>query len=175
MIESDEVALELATADSAPVLSNLLELYIHDLSEIFAVEVGADGRFGYERLAGYWADPDNRLAFLIRYRARLAGFVLVTRGSPATEDPAVFDVAEFFILRYCRRSGIGGRAASQLWSQLPGQWIVRVSEANHAGVGFWERTIQEYTGGAFLQREYRGKGHRFRVFSFGRHLGSPAV
>ena len=47
---SEAVRLERATPEMAPLLRNLLELYVHDLSEIFPVELGPDGRFGYARL-----------------------------------------------------------------------------------------------------------------------------
>lgn len=50
MFDSQEITLEIATADDAGVLSNLVELYAHDLSEVFGVEMGPDGRFGYEKL-----------------------------------------------------------------------------------------------------------------------------
>ena len=50
MADSHRIALDAATLSDAPLLSNLLELYIHDLSEVFHdVELGADGRFGYDR------------------------------------------------------------------------------------------------------------------------------
>jgi hypothetical protein len=43
-----EVTLDAATEADAELLSNLLELYIHDLSGVFpSVELGANGRFGY--------------------------------------------------------------------------------------------------------------------------------
>ena len=38
------VALEPATPSDAARLANLLELYIHDLSEVFPIELGTDGR-----------------------------------------------------------------------------------------------------------------------------------
>ena len=45
------VSLEVATAADHTLLSNLLELYIHDLSSAFPdIEMGQDGRFGYRRL-----------------------------------------------------------------------------------------------------------------------------
>jgi predicted acetyltransferase len=161
-----EVSLEVATAASAPVLANLLELYLHDLSEIFGLPVGADGRFGYARLPDYWSEPNTHFAFLIRFRARLAGFALVTRGSPASDDPEALDLAEFFVLRSQRRSGVGRGAASLLWDRLPGHWLVRVSTANHAALPFWETTIREYTQGSFSETEHPGRLHVFRVFSF---------
>src|ERR1700720_4514978 len=106
-----EVVLDVATSRDAALLSNLLELYLHDLSEVFPIELGSDGRFGYHRLPLYWSEPERRFSFLIRFEARVVGFVLVTRGSPASDDPDVFDVAEFFVVRRHRRSGVGRRAA----------------------------------------------------------------
>ncbi len=170
-----EVALEVVTEGGAPLLSNLLELYVHDLSEIFALELGPDGRFGYDKLPLYWSEPDTHFAFLIRYRARVAGFALVTRGSPATDDPQDLDLAEFFVLRSYRRSGVGRRAAFLLWNRLPGKWVVRVSEANRAGLPFWEATIREYTRNAFSEKKLPGRLHLFRVFCFGSAPTSTAV
>jgi len=166
MSDSQEVTLDVVTANSVPILSNLLELYVHDLSGVFEIEIGADGRFGYEGLPLYSSKPDTHFAFLVRVGTRLGGFALVTRGSPATDDPEDLDLAEFFILRSYRRTGIGRRAAFLLWNRLPGHWVVRVSEANRAGRAFWEPTIQEYTGGAFAKKQHPGERHEFRVFTF---------
>ncbi len=166
MSADQEITLEVAGASSAPLLSNLLELYVHDLSEIFAVEIGADGRFGYEYLPLYWSEPEKRFAFLIRCGRGLAGFALVTRGSPASDDPEALDLAEFFVLRSYRRSGVGRRAAFLLWNRLKGRWVVRVSEKNRAGLPFWEAIIREFTQDEFAKRDHPGKSHVFRVFSF---------
>src|SRR5262249_25160421 len=166
MINLPEVTIDAASATSAPILSRLLELYVHDLSRVFDIEIGDDGRFGYDRLALYWSEPNTHFAFLVRIGTRLGGFALVARGSPATDDPEDLDVAEFFILRLYRRTGIGRQAAFLLWNRLPGHWVVRVSEAHSAGLAFWEPTIREYTGGAFAQKQHRGERHEFRVFTF---------
>jgi len=115
-----DVSLDVATAADHTLLSNLLELYIHDLSRAFPnVEMGPDGRFGYRRLPLYWSEPARRFAFLIKCGGRVAGFVLVTRGSPdspETEDENALDVAEFFVMRRYRRSGVGRRAAFLVWT-----------------------------------------------------------
>ena len=160
------VTLEPATANQAPLLANLLELYIHDLSEVFPVEVGLDGRFGYPRLPTYWQAPETRFAFLIRSGTKVAGFVLATLGSSATDDPEVRDVAEFFVLRSQRRSGIGRAAAFALWAILPGPWVVRVSEANRAGLSFWGEVIREYTAGSFSEQTRPGEPTGWRIFLF---------
>ena len=94
------VGLVAATPSDSTLLANLLELYIHDLSAAFPdVQLGPDGRFGYPRLPLYWSERDRRFPFLITCDGRAAGFALATRGSPAAEDPAVLDVAEFFVVR----------------------------------------------------------------------------
>jgi predicted acetyltransferase len=166
MTDSQEVVLDEAPPSDVVVLSNLVELYIHDLSEIFPVELGADGRFGYDKLPLYWSEPERRFPFIIRCGGRVIGFALVTRGSPASDDPDAFDVAEFFIIRRHRRSGVGRKAAFLLWNRLPGSWVVRVSEGNRSGSPFWASVIAEYTSGAVTETTRPGSPHSWRVFSF---------
>ena len=167
MAEDHEVSLELATAADAELLANLLELYSHDLSAVFPdIELGADGRFGYSALALYWSQPERRFPFFIKCGGRVAGFVLVTRGSPASDNPNVLDVSEFFVLRRFRRSGVGRRAAVLLWDRLPGTWIVRVFEGNPGAVSFWSRVIEAFTGKAATVLKHLGYPPTWRVFSF---------
>jgi predicted acetyltransferase len=165
-----QITLERATVEHAPLLSNLLELYIHDLSAIFRqVELGEDGRFGYPWLPRYWSEPDRRFAFLIRCDGRVAGFALATRGSPLSHDPDVLDVAEFFVLRRYRASGVGRRAATLLWRSLPGRWMVRVAAGNSAALAFWTRVVEELGPGGASVEEREGppeRPNRWHVFTF---------
>src|SRR5579859_7388702 len=87
-----------ATQEEMPVIANLFELYAHDFSEFHSVEPGADGRFGYPDLPLYWSEP-GRHPFLIWVGGKLAGFVLVQRISQSSGSNAVWDMAEFFVLR----------------------------------------------------------------------------
>jgi predicted acetyltransferase len=172
MPDSHRIDLEAATVADAALLSNLVELYIHDLSDLFPVELGPDGRFGYGKLPLYWAEPERRFPFLVKCDGRVAGFALVTRGSPATDDPDVFDVAEFFVARGYRRSGVGRRAARLLWKRFPARWIVRVSEGNQRAIPFWTRVVAEFTGGVATEFHHPGGMHPWRVFSFDSSLPS---
>ena len=161
------VTLLPATEADASLLANLLELYVHDMSPFFpGVEPADDGRFGYPQLPLYWSQPDRRFAFLIRAAGKTAGFAFVTRGSPASGDPDVLDVAEFFVLRGHRRSGVGRRAAFALWDRFPGRWMVRVSEANRRAVSFWSAVVAEYAGGAAAESVRPDGGSVWRVFTF---------
>lgn len=167
MEELKEIALDVAPRSEAALISNLLELYIHDLSEAFpGVRLGADGRFGYQKLELYWSEAERRFPFVIRRGADVLGFVLATRGSPATDDPDVFDVAEFFVLRQHRRSGVGRQAAVLLWNRLPGRWLVRVSEGNVRALRFWAGVIAAFTKGTATESIRPGRPHAWRVFAF---------
>jgi len=160
------VALRRATRADAPLLENLLSLYVHDMGEVFPVELGEDGRYLYPKLPLYWQEPATRHAFVILHDDRVAGCALATLGSPASDDPDVLDVAEFFVLRAHRRAAVGRRAAFALWDELPGRWIVRVSEGNRAGLPFWRATVAAYTSGAFVERARAGAPHAWRDFTF---------
>lgn len=160
------ITLDVARPDEAPVLANLLELYAHELSDVFALEIGADGRFGYPRLPLYWTEP-GRFPFLIRSAGRLAGFALATAGSPASDDPQAMDVAEFFVLRRHRKTGVGGRAAVQLWNGFPGRtWTVRVSTGNAPALSFWTGAVGAYARDGFHESVLTGDPHPWRVLAF---------
>lgn len=166
IVEPAGVTLEIATACDETLLSNLLQLYAYDLSDVFGLEPGPEGRFCYAQLPLYWSEPQRRFAFLIRRGRQNIGFALATRGSPVTTDPDDLDVAEFFVLRRYRRSGVGRRAAFLLWDRLIGNWVVRVSDGNRGGVDFWARVIAEYTGGILSCSDIPGDPHPWRVYRF---------
>ena len=129
-----------AAPEQESVMANLLELYAHDFSEFHHLELGADGRFGYQALPQYWSDP-GCYPFLIKVDGRLAGLALVKKGAE------VWDVAEFFIVRAHRRKGIGMKAAHELWRRFPGPWEVRVMQSNRTALHFWERAITTFNNG----------------------------
>jgi predicted acetyltransferase len=172
---SEAVSLQRATPDMAPLLQNLLQLYVHDMSEFFPVEIGSDGLFEYDKLTRYWDDPAERHAFVIRRGTRVAGFVLATRGSPASDTPTDLDVAEFFVLRAHRHSGVGRDASFVLWDNLPGRWVVRVSEANRAAVRYWSEVIGSYTSGVFGESTRPGGPAGWRIFTFVSRAPRPAL
>jgi predicted acetyltransferase len=162
-----DVALDRATRDEAGLLANLIELYVHDLSDVFPnIELGPDGRFGYAKLPLFWSEPERRFPFIIRCNGKVSGFVLATRGSPVSANPDVFDIAEFFVVRSWRRSGVGRSAAFLLWDQLRGAWTVRVAERNAAAGPFWADAIAKYSAGGASEFAHPQAGSTWRVFTF---------
>ncbi len=154
-----------ATSEQQPILVHLLELYAHDFSEFHDMELNADGRFGYTKLPLYWLEP-NRHPFLVMADRKLAGLVLVKKGSEISGDDAVWDVAEFFVVRRYRRRGIGTEIAHTIWSRFPGRWEVRVMESNHTADHFWERAIAEFVSKPIPSTRVEKEGKFWRLFSF---------
>lgn len=148
-----------AGVGDAGVLANLLELYAYDFSEFRSLEIGEDGRFGYSSLPLYWSEP-GRHPFLIRIDGKLAGLVLVSRNG------AVWDMAEFFVMRRSRRRGVGTRVAHEVWRRFPGPSEVRVVETNVVGLAFWAGAISTFTGAACAPVRVLKGGEGWFVYSF---------
>jgi predicted acetyltransferase len=154
-----------ARPEQEPILANLLEFYAHDFSEFHDLELGADGRFGYSSLPLYWAEPGKH-PFLVEVDGKLAGLVLVKRGSEVSGIENVWDVAEFFVLRAYRRRGIGTQIAHEVWRRFPGVWEVRVMESNTSARDFWAHSVSMLTGEAIQPIRVEKDGKWWSVFSF---------
>jgi len=162
---SARIELLAAKPEDKPVLANLLELYIYDFSELLGLEIGEDGRFGYPRLSLYWSEPE-RYPFLVRVDGKLAGFALARKGEGVTGVGAVWDLAEFFVLRAYRRRGVGMQAAHEVWSRFPGQWEVRVMEENAPALRFWMDAVARFCSDVVSPVRVEGDGRWWQVFAF---------
>ncbi|MGZ4988713.1 MAG: GNAT family N-acetyltransferase, partial [Limisphaerales bacterium] len=154
-----------ATKQEMPIVANLFELYAHDFSAFHFVEPRPDGRFNYPDLPLYWSEP-GRYPFLIKVDGKLAGFALIRQLPPVAGHDAVWDVAEFFVLRAYRRRGVGREAACGLWRQFPGRWQVRVMRTNQTAHGFWQRAIAAFAGDAVGSPRAEKASEMWDVFSF---------
>jgi predicted acetyltransferase len=156
-----QIELVPASPEQEPILANLLQLYIHDFSELVEIDTEADGRFAYPQLPLYWSDP-GRYAFLVKVDGELAGFVLVKTGS----EWDVRDMAEFFVMRRYRRRGVGMHVAHEVWRILPGPWEVRVMERNTPAQRFWARAVSSFTGLPAVPVRVEQDGQVWQLFSF---------
>jgi predicted acetyltransferase len=154
-----------ALPEQQPILANLLELYIHDFSELREMELGPDGRFGYPNLPLYWHEP-GRHPLLVRIDGGLIGFALVKRGSEISGSGSVWDMAEFFVLRGYRGRGIGTEIAHEIWRRFPGLWEIRVMQSNRSAHRFWQRAITRFKGKVAHSRRVEKDGTSWRLFSF---------
>ncbi|MDP9366346.1 MAG: GNAT family N-acetyltransferase [Chloroflexota bacterium] len=138
--------------EERPLQMRLVELHLHDLSEVAGRDVGDDGRFvetdSYDR---YGAGAGHH-ALLLQVAGRPAGFVLVDeRGLLPRGDDRRF-VAEFFVVRAHRSRGVGSAVARAVFDRYPGRWQVLQMAENTAAQTFWRRVVSAYTGGRYAER-----------------------
>ena len=143
----EAVQIFFAGVQDKAVLRALLELCQHDYSEFNGEEVDEHGLYGYPYLDHYWTEP-GRYPVLMKVNGKWAGFALVRRLSEV-DQPPLYAVAEFFILRKYRRKGLGTQLAFYLFDSFAGEWRVGQEPGNLPAQAFWRKQIAEYTGGRF--------------------------
>ncbi len=139
-----KVEIRPVSIEQSPVLFRLMQLYLHDLSEIEGTEINEEGLFEYKYLDLYWQEEARR-PFIIYVDGNLAGFVLVNAHVYLEYPDPVHSIAEFFVMRKYRRKGIGRGAAFQIFDKFPGYWEVREMGDNLVAQQFWRKVIGEYT------------------------------
>ena len=160
-----QVEVVKATIEQKPVLANLFELYAYDFTEFCGFDIGDDGLYGYERLPLYWTEP-TRFPYLIYVDKKIAGFILVQKGSPISDDTTVWDISEFFVMKKYKRHGVGTAAALKIWEQFIGPWQVRVLVSNPIACSFWLRAIKNFTLVAPTKTEARIKEEDWIIYTF---------
>jgi len=155
-----------AESQDRKAVSNLLQLYLHDFSEFEGGKsIDESGLFSYPNFDSYWTDEPARTVHLFRLDGVLAGFAFVNDWSPSGQQ-VDHGLAEFFVLRAHRRSGVGWEAASRLFEALPGQWEVAVRGQNVPAVNFWRTALRADTINDL--QEIQGDGARWdgTIFRF---------
>jgi len=141
------VSVAVLAADERHILENLFQLYVHDFSENWAGtpqgELENDGKFSaYPWFDHYWQDK-TRIPLLIRNDGHIAGFALLNAVGH-TKAAVDRNMAEFFIVRKHRRSGVGSKAVDWIFRRYPGTWEVAVVRANTKAFAFWRNVIEHH-------------------------------
>ncbi|HTX50839.1 MAG TPA: GNAT family N-acetyltransferase [Caulobacteraceae bacterium] len=141
-----EVGLRIIPATTAdiPTLRNLIQFYVYDFSELWAGEMQGEllpsGRFGeYFPLASFFERAGWR-AFLLEIADAPVGFALIN-DDPHSGLPTDHSVAEFFVVRKHRTTGVGREAAERLFRGSPGKWEAAVMRKNIGALAFWRRVV----------------------------------
>jgi predicted acetyltransferase len=142
-------------AGDSQLLGRLVDLYLHDFSEFDGRDLQADGSYHYRWLKAYETEGDRR-AYLFFVESFPAGFALIRLTDP-------IELADFFVVRKYRRSGIGTLAARDVIGRHPGHWAVNEVSNNSSATSFRRRSIPV----AF--HEYQGAdGHMEQTFTVNR-------
>lgn len=135
-------------------IKNLMQFYFYDFSEFVEAYVGNDGLFDeYSYLNAYWEEKE-RYPYLIENEGKIAGFILVREVQE--EGKRYWSIAEFFIMKKFRLSGLGKHAAHQVFQNHKGNWEVFQIESNKPAQAFWRKVISDYTRGHFVERTEEG-------------------
>jgi len=147
-----------AREDQKPVIANLIQLYLHDLTEVMPFQVGADGRYQYDFLDRFWRFP-----YLIMSNEEIAGFALVIDNCPLTGRAPCWFMAEFFVLRPHRHRGTGTTAANLALAAHPGPWHIATPQINAPAKEFWGRALAQHSPDI---RDFHFDGDDWRLHAF---------
>jgi predicted acetyltransferase len=166
------ITFERVEMEADPILRNLYQLYIHDMSEWLGLDAGADGRFDFDTGILWRADS---AVYLARVVGSLAGFGVASSAKAWLGREAARDVKDLFVLRRHRQQGVGRALAQHLWREFPTEWLVRVLAANRPAVPFWRTAVREFCGDAFEESLVESRGREWIHLRFDGSRGqSPA-
>ena len=106
------IKLQTASIGDKPLMRNLMQLYLYDVSEFTTEDPNRHGMFDYPYLDHYWTEEgrkqEGRLPILIQINEAVAGFALINQiSSYIPRSGNTRNLAEFFIMRKWRRRSIG--------------------------------------------------------------------
>ena len=148
-----------ARDDQKPLIANLIQLYLYDMTESMPFPIGADGRFEYDFFDRFWRFP-----YLVYSGGDIAGFALVIDECPLTAREPCWFMAEFFVLKAYRRKGVGRAALAGILGRHPSDWHVAVPLANAPALAFWGRVLQDRNL-ATRQLAFEGDDWRLNAFT----------
>ena len=149
---------------SDQILSNLFELYLHDMAEWFQFDTTAEGNYAFPTQQEIW---DKGIDVYLLYHGEIpVGFGLVGSAAEFDDNQGAMDMDEFFVVRRYRRSGIGRAFANYLWSQYPGHWLVRVFQKNLPAIPFWRGSVGAFTQGRYSEQITEVDGRPWSFFRF---------
>ena len=140
----------------------MLELYQHDLSDIWDQELDQSGEYGYA-LDRYWQEP-NSYPFVALLNGHYAGFALVDGATKIASSGRWMD--QFFVLKKHRRSGVGRAIALEVFSSLPGYWEVGQMTGNLPAQHFWRRVVADHTQSVYTEHKLESGWWRGTVQCF---------
>lgn len=141
MSKDKNIKLELIEIykENEEILSNLLSLYLHDLSEFSSeITISQNGLYEFDAIDEYLSKT-NLHALLIKVDNNIAGFILLSE-SPYVKEGCDLCIQEFFILKNYRRNGIGNMALNLLYKKYIGKYCLMIMGKNIIALNFWRNS-----------------------------------
>lgn len=145
-----QIQHRLARAGDFAAVAQMLELYQHELSDIWDQDLDAEGRYGYalerHRRAEHW------FAHVGLADGRYAACALVSPAAVTRRSGCWME--QFFVLKKYRRLGLGAALAGQVIASHPGPWEIGQMPRNLPAQAFWRRTLGRLCGaGGFAETQ----------------------
>jgi predicted acetyltransferase len=142
----------------------MLELYQHDLSDIWDQDLDSKGEFGYD--TSKHQEAKRFFAHVLLVDRHYAGFALVAPAMVTQQEGCWME--QFFVLKKYRKAGNGLALARHVFGCHPGAWEVGQMSGNAAARQFWRRVVGTMTQGQFVEVEvtqgwWQGTVQRFTV------------
>ncbi|MFM9873228.1 MAG: GNAT family N-acetyltransferase [Fimbriimonadaceae bacterium] len=156
------LTLKLVTEEETQVLSNLMQLYMHETSKFSPLEIADNGLYSTDSITNKVYTPEVD-GYLVRIKGKLAGFVIV---QPKFQNGQIVarSLTDLFILESYRGFGIGEEVARMVFDESPGLWHIDVEPGNEESAKFWSKVIYRYTGDDYRHLNWRG--NRSEIFEF---------
>ena len=124
-------------ADAA-LISNMLELYQYELSDIWDQDLDDSGRYGYDLVR--FLRGESQFAYLLTVEGAPAGFALVgTR--PVTKEVGYW-MDQFFVVKKYRRRRLASNLAAAVIAKHPGDWEIGAMIGNEKALAFWRNFVK---------------------------------
>ena len=137
--------LERITSDKKIILDRLFQLYYHDISLEFPLDLDNETMlYEVDDLSKYF-EGDNNKGYFIKYEDKIAGFVLVD----LYEDKNVID--QIFVLNNFKGHGLAKQVVFIVFDKFKGNWEIKAVPESKRAEGFWLKVVNEYTNGDYTE------------------------
>ena len=152
------IKLRIAKKEERHLIENLLQMYLHNISEYFPIDFNSKTcTYEYDDIGKYFDESVN-YAIIFMNDEDVIGFSLVDF------IDNTYVVQEMFILNNYKNKGFGEGCITKVFDDFNGDWIIKSLPLSPKSENFWNKTINKYTDGKF-ELEYIGKYNR-AVFKF---------
>lgn len=129
------------------ILTNLFQLYLHDISFSLPMDVNKHGIFDCASLDSYVNDEIENYPFFIKADNKYIGFALIDKRIIESND--TYELNILFILNSYKNNGIGRIIAFNMFNMFEGNWEIKPTPHCRRAKKFWERVIKEYTNNKY--------------------------
>ena len=131
--------LEKITKDKQILLERLMQVYYHDISADFPLDINNETMlYEIDDLSKYFENKNN-IGYFIKYEDKIAGFVLVD----LYEDKNVID--QIFVLNNYKKHSLAKLAVFKIFDMYKGYWEIKAVPCSKRAEMFWTKVISEYT------------------------------